>query len=75
MADGLETQRETIQAANALDLKNAQKDGTAQALLRRLKLADAKLATLSIGIRQIANEPDPLGVVKAKRELAYGDHI
>ena len=27
---------------------------------------------LSTGIRQIANEPDPLGVVKAKRGLANG---
>jgi gamma-glutamyl phosphate reductase len=37
-----------------------------------LKLTEAKLATLSAGIRQIADQPDPLGVVKAKRELADG---
>ena len=47
VAEGLESQKATILAANAIDLKNAQKDGTAQALVRRLKLTDAKLATLN----------------------------
>mmetsp|Transcript_40105 Transcript_40105/g.73373 ORF Transcript_40105/g.73373 Transcript_40105/m.73373 type:complete len:785 (-) Transcript_40105:87-2441(-) len=72
VADALETEKETILAANAIDLENAEKDGTALPLVRRLKLTDAKLATLSTGIRQIADQPDPLGVVKAKRELANG---
>mmetsp|Transcript_43648 Transcript_43648/g.78328 ORF Transcript_43648/g.78328 Transcript_43648/m.78328 type:complete len:784 (+) Transcript_43648:87-2438(+) len=72
VAEGLESQKATILASNAIDLKNAQKDGTSKELVGRLKLTDAKLKTLSTGIRQIANEPDPLGVVKAKRELADG---
>ena len=72
VAEGLESQKATILAANAIDLKNDQKDGTAQALVRGLKLTDAKLATLSTDIQQIANEPDLLGVVKANRELADG---
>mmetsp|Transcript_29316 Transcript_29316/g.70739 ORF Transcript_29316/g.70739 Transcript_29316/m.70739 type:complete len:789 (-) Transcript_29316:128-2494(-) len=72
VADALEAEKETLLAANKIDLINAEKDGTALPLVRRLKLTDAKLATLSSGIRQIANQPDPLGVVKAKRELADG---
>mmetsp|Transcript_36559 Transcript_36559/g.54600 ORF Transcript_36559/g.54600 Transcript_36559/m.54600 type:complete len:374 (+) Transcript_36559:1695-2816(+) len=41
-------------------------------LVSRLKLTKDKLTTLASGIKQIANQPDPLGVVKAKRELADG---
>lgn len=72
VADALEAEKETLLAANKIDLDNAEKDGTALPLVRRLKLTDSKLATLSAGIRQIADQPDPLGVVKAKRELADG---
>eukprot|EP00957_Ditylum_brightwellii_P144712 11024204-Ditylum_brightwellii.AAC.1 len=41
-------------------------------LVSRLKLTKEKLTTLASGIKQIANQPDPLGVVKSKRELADG---
>ena len=70
IADELQAEKETLRAANKIDLENAERDGTALPLIRRLKLTDEKLATLSEGIRQIADQPDPLGVVKAKRELA-----
>jgi len=72
VADALEAEKEGLLAANKIDLDNAERDGTELQLVRRLKLTDAKLATLSSGIRQIADQPDPLGVVKAKRELADG---
>jgi len=72
VADALETQKDTLLRANAIDLENAEKDGTSIQLVSRLKLTDSKLATLSAGIRQIADQPDPLGVVKAKREVADG---
>eukprot|EP00580_Thalassiosira_gravida_P005273 CAMPEP_0201652928 /NCGR_PEP_ID=MMETSP0493-20130528/44725_1 /ASSEMBLY_ACC=CAM_ASM_000838 /TAXON_ID=420259 /ORGANISM="Thalassiosira gravida, Strain GMp14c1" /LENGTH=795 /DNA_ID=CAMNT_0048129455 /DNA_START=128 /DNA_END=2515 /DNA_ORIENTATION=- len=72
VADTLEAEKEGLLAANKIDLDNAERDGTELQLVRRLKLTDAKLATLSSGIRQIADQPDPLGVVKANRELADG---
>jgi delta-1-pyrroline-5-carboxylate synthetase len=72
VADALEAEKETLLAANKIDLENAEKNKTDLQLVRRLKLTDGKLATLSAGIRQIADQPDPLGVVKAKRELANG---
>jgi delta-1-pyrroline-5-carboxylate synthetase len=72
VADALETEKEILLAANKIDLDNAEKDGISMQLVSRLKLTDSKLATLSAGIRQIADQPDPLGVVKAKRELADG---
>ena len=72
VADALEAEKEILLAANKIDLENATKNNTDQQLVSRLKLTDGKLATLSSGIRQIADQPDPLGVVKVKRELADG---
>jgi len=72
MADALIEKKEKLIAANTIDLEAAERDGTALVLKKRLKLTDAKLETLAEGLRQIANLPDPLGVVKSKRELADG---
>lgn len=72
VADALEAEKGTLLAANKIDLDNAEENGIELQLGRRLKLTEAKLSTLSAGIRQIADQPDPLGVVKAKRELADG---
>ena len=72
VADALEEKKDVLLAANKIDLENAEKNDTDLQLVRRLKLTDEKLATLSAGIRQIAGQPDPLGVVKTKRELADG---
>lgn len=72
VADALISHKDELLAANAKDLIAAESDGTALPLVRRLKLTDEKLSTLADGIRQIAEQPDPLGVVKSKRELADG---
>ena len=72
IAIALLEKREEILAANQLDLDAAELDGTADVLKSRLKLTDAKLSTLAGGLNQLADLPDPLGVVKAKRELADG---
>jgi len=72
VADALEAKKDVLLAANKIDLDNAEQNNTDQQLVSRLKLTDKKLATLSSGIRQIADQPDPLGVVKVKRELAHG---
>eukprot|EP00560_Eucampia_antarctica_P000373 CAMPEP_0197841290 /NCGR_PEP_ID=MMETSP1437-20131217/46091_1 /TAXON_ID=49252 ORGANISM="Eucampia antarctica, Strain CCMP1452" /NCGR_SAMPLE_ID=MMETSP1437 /ASSEMBLY_ACC=CAM_ASM_001096 /LENGTH=804 /DNA_ID=CAMNT_0043451017 /DNA_START=29 /DNA_END=2443 /DNA_ORIENTATION=- len=72
VAEALITNKENLLKANAIDLDAADKDGTALPLVKRLKLTDEKLATLASGIRQIAQQKDPLGVVKSKRELADG---
>ena len=72
IADTLLDRRDEIMAANAIDVEAAEKDGIALVLRNRLKLNNGKLATLASGLRQIADKPDPLGVVKVKRELADG---
>ncbi len=64
--------QEELLAANALDMEAAEKDDVCLVLKSRLKLTEAKIATLATGIRQLAESPDPLGVVKSKRELADG---
>ncbi len=66
VVDALESEKATLLAANAKDLANAERDGTKAPPVSRLKLAAPKLETLLLGIRQIADQPDPLGVVKAK---------
>jgi len=62
--------RSRVLEANAGDLVDA--IGLAPALLRRLKLDGAKLDTLSDGARQLAERPDPLGTVLARRKLDEG---
>lgn len=72
VADALIERKEELLEANKKDLEAAGRDEVALPLVRRLKLSDEKLNTLATGIRQIADQPDPLGVVKSKRELADG---
>jgi delta-1-pyrroline-5-carboxylate synthetase len=72
MADALLERKDEILAANARDVEAAGNDGTATVLLKRLGLTEEKLQTLAAGLRQIADLPDPLGVVKCNREVAEG---
>lgn len=71
MADALLNRQDELLQANALDLEAADQDGTvAMVSKKRLKLTEDKLQTLADGLRQIADLPDPLGVVRSKREVA-----
>lgn len=72
VADSLKERNDEIIKANKLDLEAAENNNTAMPLVRRLKLTEEKLTTLGVGIRQLADMKDQLGVVKAKRELAEG---
>jgi delta-1-pyrroline-5-carboxylate synthetase len=72
MANALLERQEELLAANAKDLDAAEKNGTALVLKKRLGLTKEKLATLASGLHQIADLPDPLGVIKSQRELADG---
>jgi len=72
VADALIEWKEEILDANKLDLIAAEENKISSPLYKRLKLTDEKIETLSSGIRQIAEQADPLGVVKSKRELADG---
>lgn len=72
VADALVQRQEELLVANDKDLVAAKENDTAMPLVRRLKLTGEKIATLASGIRQIADQSDPLGVEKSKRELADG---
>ena len=72
MADALEADSAAIVAANAADLETAASEGLAPALVARLKLDAAKLASAIEGVRQVAALPDPIGVRQLHRELDQG---
>lgn len=62
----------SLSKQNDIDLANAEKNNTASPLVKRLRLSEEKIKTLADGIKQIAEQSNPLGVVKSKRELADG---
>ena len=72
VADAIIQRQDEILEANKMDLDAAEKNSIDMQLLKRLKLTDDKIATLVVGIRQLANMPDCLGVVKTRRELTDG---
>ena len=55
LADLLISKQQMILEANDKDLAQATKDGIAKPLLSRLSLTPAKLKSLSIGLKQIAD--------------------
>ena len=72
MAESLRANTGTIVAANQVDLKNAEQNGLAPALMARLKLDDVKLEGAIAGVRQLAELADPLGRRQLHRELDDG---
>jgi glutamate-5-semialdehyde dehydrogenase len=61
MADALATARGEIVAANAIDLATAAENGVSGPLLDRLRLDAAGVDQLAAAVREIAEQPDPLG--------------
>ena len=72
IAKSLIERKDELLTANAIDLLAAECNGTSDVLKNRLQLTESKLQTVADGILQIAMMPDPLNVVKAKRELSTG---
>jgi len=72
MAESLRANTGAIVAANQVDLKNAEQNGLAPALMARLKLDDVKLEGAITGVRQLAELADPLGRRQLHRELDDG---
>lgn len=62
MADAVERAAVAILAANAQDLARAGRDGRAEAMLDRLALTPARVADMAASLREIAGQPDPVGV-------------
>ena len=66
------TDRDSILAANEMDLEQARESGLEAALLDRLALTPAQLGVLEEGLSQVAALPDPIGAVSDMRPMPSG---
>ncbi|MDC9822110.1 glutamate-5-semialdehyde dehydrogenase [Devosia sp. ZB163] len=64
-ADALDSRRDDILSANALDMRAAEGKGISKAFLERLQLNDKRIDGIIEGLRTIADLPDPVGRVLA----------
>lgn len=72
MKEALDEEREAIFAANQADLKQAEADGVAAPILKRLKFDEGKLRDVSSGIQDLIAMEDPLFQTQLWRELDEG---
>ncbi len=63
IADSIEKYRDDIAAANAIDLQNGRNHGLSPALLDRLALTPERLDGMTAGVRQVAEQEDPIGAI------------
>lgn len=63
MADALQADADAILAANAEDLRAAQAKGIGSAMLDRLMLNPQRLAGIADALREVAELPDPVGLI------------
>ncbi len=72
IADALEDAVAPLQEANAKDLAAGREAGLSPAMLDRLELTDVRIAAMARSVRQIAEQPDPVGRVLEGRVLPSG---
>ncbi len=63
IADTIESSALELKQANRHDLEAGRARGLSSALLDRLTLTDSRIAAMALGLRQIAELPDPVGEV------------
>jgi glutamate-5-semialdehyde dehydrogenase len=63
MAAALETQSAAVLAANAEDMRQAAAKGVQGAMLDRLRLDETRVTGIASALREVAELPDPVGVV------------
>jgi glutamate-5-semialdehyde dehydrogenase len=62
-ADLLLQRSEDVLTANAADVERARADGAPATIIDRLRLSDARIASMAGGLRQVASLADPVGEV------------
>lgn len=72
MADALLEAKQELLEANTRDVDRARQQGTAQAMLDRLALSEARIDAMAAGLRQLAALPDPVGDVVRGWKLPNG---
>lgn len=75
MADAIEEQKVSLQAANELDLEAARAKNLDPAMVERLALSDKAIATMAAGLRQIADMDDPVGQISQTRSRPNGMQV
>ena len=65
-------EKEAIFLANKTDMEAAEADGATDALKKRLRFDEAKLADVCRGIDRLIELPDPIGNIELCRELDEG---
>ncbi len=75
IAAAIERDADELRAANAKDLETAHAAGLAPALMDRLALSDAAIATMVAGLRQIATLPDPVGEISNMKVRPSGIQV
>ncbi|HTY71237.1 MAG TPA: glutamate-5-semialdehyde dehydrogenase [Actinomycetes bacterium] len=63
MADALVKESGRITETNAADVSRARANGTSEGIVDRLTLTEARVAAIADALRDIADLPDPVGVV------------
>ncbi len=75
IADAIDSRRDELLAANAIDLENGRSNGLDAALLDRLELNDARVDAMIEGLHQVAELPDPVGVITDRQLRPSGIEI
>jgi glutamate-5-semialdehyde dehydrogenase len=75
MADALDADADAILAANAEDLRAAEAKGIGSAMLDRLMLNPQRLAGIADALREVAELPDPVGLVTRRDVRPNGIEI
>ena len=72
IADALLAAADGLKTANARDLEAGRANGLASSMLDRLELTDARIQSMADGVRQIADQTDPVGRILEGRVLPNG---
>ena len=72
VAAALLTHKDEIFVANAEDMENAEKDGVAAPIVKRLNFDDGKLREVTAGIKDLVKLEDPLRKIHFTRQLDEG---
>ncbi|TNE83770.1 MAG: glutamate-5-semialdehyde dehydrogenase [Gammaproteobacteria bacterium] len=75
IAGTINSRRGELLAANAIDLENGRANGLDAALLDRLELNNARVDAMIEGLRQVAELPDPVGVISDRQVRPSGIEI
>src|SRR5215467_11574451 len=67
MAEALEANSSSIEAANGIDMQAGARAGLSSAMLERLKLDKGRISKMAAGLREVAALPDPVGRLLEER--------